>query len=194
MKISLFFKKNYGEIYIPEIPHHDRVFGGHLIVDPAKPKDGKVFHHVSEMIIDYPIIWKRYHLLCAIAEKALLDVIDCLKDGKGIINLFEAGNWGVHFNRADKGEKDADKKRVHAHIYGRSQNEGLTKPRTANNWGWGEAPQFPDFDDTPFSISSTHKWQYPDQFNDDECKKLKKRIEELFKALKNKIKSRFMCF
>jgi hypothetical protein len=182
--IVLFAEDGYGRIVVPGVPHKDRECGGHLMVDPA----GR-FNHVSDMLAQ-PDVWCRYHLLCAIAERAMLEVLPSLNggltDGRiGIINLLEAGNWGVHFHREKGGAfglKGAESKTVHAHLYGRSILEpSSTAKGRMLHWGWGEAPRFPDFVDTPFGPKNPDKdWIVPEQFNDEECRKLTKAIIELF--------------
>jgi len=68
----LFNRSGYGMVMVPSIPHKGRECGGHLMVKPAGD-----FNHVSDMLAQ-PDEWCRYHLLCAIAEKALLEVLPSL--------------------------------------------------------------------------------------------------------------------
>lgn len=177
----LFYRPEYGEIVVPAVPLKDREFGGHLIVNPSGQ-----FRCVSDMLAEKQA-WLGYHLLCSIAEKAMLEALPCLNGeathgAKGIINLFEAGNWGVHTFRAPIGPKDASSKIVHAHIYGRSVLEPCsTLSDRMLHWGWGEAPRFPDFRESPFSSESMeHGWPSPEPFNAHERALLRDRILQWF--------------
>jgi hypothetical protein len=117
----------------------------------------------------------------------MLESLPCLNGSmtngrKGIINLIEAGNWQVHDDRKPIGLKGAEKKKVHAHVYGRSPLEPcVAKEEKMLHWGWGEAPRFPDFVNTPFSPPKPDKdWIVPEQFNEQECGLLEVKITRLF--------------
>lgn len=174
------YKNEYGNIQVPSIPHKDRKYGGHLMASPAKE-----VHHVNELR-KFPGAFLGYHILCTLAEEAMLNVIPSLQGGKGIINLFEAGNWQVHPEREPSGLKDASFKSVHAHLYGRSTLEPATNDHERQlHWEWGEAPYFPAFKDTPFSPQRAVKnWIVPAQYNDDEIKSLKEYIEDAASRIK----------
>ena len=68
----------------------------------------------------------------------MLDVLPQLQ--AGLINYFNAGNWGLHDLAEPKGPKTAKAyRKVHMHLLGRSRTA------TDSSWRWGEAPKFPDF-------------------------------------------------
>jgi hypothetical protein len=175
-----------GTVIVPSIPHKDRKFGGHLMINP-RPLKSKEVHHVSDLM-EHPAIWLGFQLLCSIVERAMLEVLPCLNGEacagrKGVTNFFEAGNWGLHYQRSPIGPKDASAKKVHAHLFGRSPLEPNPPRNLADrmlHWGWGEAPYWPEFMSTPFAPPDPTKiWLVPEQFNVEEQELLRKRIQEL---------------
>lgn len=141
---------------------------------------GRRVNHVHELL-EYPGMFLGYHLLCALAEEAMLEVLPSLSGKKGVINLLEAGNWQLQTNRDPVGqEKGASLKSVHAHLYGRSPLEpGTNEYKRQLHWGWGEAPFFPAFRDTPFSPRQEKKnWVVPEQFNETEITDLREHIAQ----------------
>ncbi|MBI2662775.1 hypothetical protein HYX11_04935 [Candidatus Woesearchaeota archaeon] len=182
--IELYVHKEYGKIVVPSIPHKDREYGGHLMISPYE----KV-HHMNELFWFDSKKFYGFNALCAVAEKAMLELIDQkLPDGiHGVINYFEAGNWQFHTDRNHSREypagipKDARCKIVHVHMYGRSPLEpSATEEDKILHWGWGEAPYFPRFHETPFAPpKQDKKWIVPDQFNSEEVDFFKMRLTEL---------------
>jgi hypothetical protein len=176
---------------VPGHPHKDREFGGHLIVMPAPVRAFGMAapHRVSDML-EHPELLRRHHLLCAIAERALLEALPCLNGSltggrRGITNLWEAGNWGVHEDRTPRGPKEARDKSVHVHLFGRSPLEPAGTPAQRRlHWGWGEAPWFPRYAETPYTTRPSKKrWVIPEPFRPDERALLRARIAALFKQI-----------
>jgi len=165
--IELYVNKEFGKIVVPSIPHKDRLYGGHLMVSPRG-----VYHHTYEILEVSEELYLGFGKLNEAAQRSMLDLI-AEKDGvAGVINLLEAGNWQFHVNRPPVGiEKDDQYKSVHLHLYGRSPKEVTdTWEKEMLHWGWGEAPPFPRFEDTPFAPQKKgKKWIVPDQFNPSEC-------------------------
>lgn len=123
---------NGGSLCLPPFVMADREDGGNLWVMP--PRD--VWER-SELTRTELIDWS---LLIAAAGRAMLDVLPQLKGG--VINYWEAGNWGLNYYAEPKGQKIGSvHKKVHMHLIGRS-------PDAADpDWAWGEAPMFPEYAD-----------------------------------------------
>jgi diadenosine tetraphosphate (Ap4A) HIT family hydrolase len=126
------FSSTAGVVMLPDFVLNDRVDGGHLVVNPSRD----VWER-SELTFDELARWSA---LIAATGWAMLTVLPQLANG--CLNYWEAGNWSLHDGAEPAGPKVVrDHRRVHAHVIGRS--------RTARSdaWQWGEAPQFPRFDE-----------------------------------------------
>lgn len=185
----IIFSNEFGVIELPNVPHKDRLYGGHVMITPAD--HGVKYHHVTDILDHHPALFYGYHLLCAVAEKAMLRAIPSLNGSLtggriGVINLFKAGNWQFHYFRKPVGDKDASSKKVHAHMYGRSPLEPCSTPEEKMaHWGWGEAPAFPEFLDTPFSPDRVgKKWKIPEGFNEEEISALRREAKAAAEQIK----------
>tara|TARA_Y100000034_G_C6835409_1_gene377457 strand:+ start:491 stop:1117 length:627 start_codon:yes stop_codon:yes gene_type:complete len=189
--ILLYEHSDYGRTVVPSIPHKDREYGGHLMI--CTPDHIKVSHS-HQLYRMEPRLLHGFNTLVMITEMAMLDLIaDKLSDGReGVVNIFDAGNWQFHTDRylsqsAPVGiEKDGSFKTLHVHMYGRSPLEPAeTEVDKILHWGWGEAPYFPRFHETPFAPEKVGKdWIVPDQFNEEEVDFFEKRLKELAQKTK----------
>ena len=184
--ISLYQHSDYGHIVVPSIPHKDREFGGHLMV--CLPSEVS-FSHSSQLFRHNLQSYYGFQTLVMITEIAMLELIaKKLSLGQeGVVNTFDAGNWQFHTDR-DHSEgysvgvpKDGSFKTLHVHMYGRSPLEpSQTEEERILHWGWGEAPYFPRFHETPFAPRKKDKdWIVPDQFNLREIIFFQRKLEEL---------------
>lgn len=183
------YKNDYGKIVVPSIPHKDRAYGGHLMIVPDKK-----INHWYQLRKQYGIEESDgYSILKDIAEESMLSLINSkLPDGReGAINILDGGNWQFHKDRDYPScpagiEKDGTYKSLHLHMYGRSPLEPCnTWEERMLHWGWGEAPEFPRFRDTPFAPPKKGKeWIVPNQFNEEEIKYFKNSLEELASQIK----------
>ena len=189
-KSVIIFKNDFGIIEMPSVSHKDRAFGGHLMISPSQFCHYP--HKTSDLLREHSSWFYGYHLLCAVAEKAMLTVLPSLNgtlddEQIGVINLFEAGNWQLHIHRRPFGKKkDASSKHVHAHMYGRSPLEPCSTPEEKSlHWGWGEAPVFPEFWETPFSPKRKGKtWKIPEGFNEEEITALQEESAKVAASIK----------
>jgi len=180
-KSFVLYEDQTGKIIVPAIPHKDRAYGGHLMIKPNVN-----VNHMHELYLQDRNLFNNVMDLCAITEMAILSIPIMngeLTEGRvGVVNSFEAGNWGMHTYRKPYGIlKDASSKSFHIHYYGRSTAEpSETEEDKILHWGWGEAMRFPEFMDTPYSPpDETKKWTIPEQFNTEEREFLTGRIKEL---------------
>jgi diadenosine tetraphosphate (Ap4A) HIT family hydrolase len=150
------FSSTGGVVHLPDLVLNDRRDGGHLVVNPSRD----VWER-SELTFAELAQWSA---LVAATGWAMLAVLPQLRDG--CINYWEAGNWSLHDEAEPVGSKAVrDHRRVHAHVIGRSRHA------TSDAWQWGEAPQFPRFQERL-------EWAAPfTPLTSDECAAIAQHIE-----------------
>jgi hypothetical protein len=181
---QILYSNEFGKIVLPNVPHKDRKFGGHLMVRPA------ILVHHSYELLAFPKVFVGYQILISIAERAMLEVLPCLNGSesgkvKGIVNHLAAGNWEVHDDRDPVGvKKGAEYRSLHMHLYGRSPLEPASPEVERKKWGggWGEMVYLPKFHQTPFNKNpklAKSGWKVPEGFTKEEIKLLTDRVIEL---------------
>jgi hypothetical protein len=156
------FSCDGGDVIVPDrsLILVSRADGGNLIVTPSR----QVWER-SELSRVELMMWSA---LVAAAGRAMLDELPQLKDG--CINYWEAGNWALNDAAEPRGPKAAGAHRkVHLHLLGRSRTA------TDASWRWGEAPNFPSFE-------NRHEWAAPfERLAATECQAIVERLVEILK-------------
>src|ERR1051325_11241738 len=149
-----------GDVSLPALVLVDRRDGGNLIVNPPRP--------VWERSELTPAELTQWSFLVAATGRAMLEALPQLEGG--CINYWEAGNWALNDAAEPRGPKSApESRRVHLHLLGRSPR--ATHPA----WRWGEAPQFPAFEERRAWASSFAP------LTEDECRAVVARAIELLR-------------
>lgn len=147
-----------GTVVVPDRALCDRRDGGHLIVNPPREVWERSCLSVPELL--------RWSLLVAATGRAMLDTLPVLRGG--CLNYWEAGNWALNDRTDPVGPKNPEiHRRVHLHIFGRSPN--AADP----DWRWGEAPRFPNYEDTPARAARFTP------LDDGECQRIGERLRSL---------------